>query len=213
MTPFWEALFSLWLFLLVMIATPGPANMLALSVGARAHIKANKKAHLPVSPVSVLRPLLPFIFGLTAGKLILNMLMAVGLPTLLVTLPEVMRLASWAAAGWLIWLSLQGWQENPATAEGGRLPGFWQAVLVHPLNPKAWVMLLLAWTEIGPQLGGPAVQWAVIPASFAGFQLLFHSLWALGGAGLGRRWQGSLLLQRGLSLLTIAVIIWAVLLA
>ncbi len=74
-------------------------------------------------------------------------------------------------------------------------------------------MLLLAWTEFGPQLGGSEVQWLVIPASFAGFQLVFHSLWALGGAGLRRYWQDSVLLHRALSLLTIAVILWAVLLA
>ena len=197
MSPFFEALGGLWLFLLVMVGSPGPANMLALSAGARAG----------------LRPVLPFICGLVAGKLLLNMLLGVGLLSLMTLYPQTVQLASWAAAGWLIWLALQGWSGPSRTGAAASLPGFWQALPVHPLNPKAWVMLLLAWTEFGPQLGGPEVQWLVIPASFAGFQLVFHSLWALGGAGLGRYWQDSVLLHRALSLLTIAVILWAVLLA
>ncbi len=196
MSPFFEALASLWLYLLVMVGSPGPANMLALSAGARAGLRA----------------VLPFIFGLMAGKLVLNILMGIGLPTLLARYPAAVQLASWAAAGWLIWLALQGWRAPAGPVAARTLPGFWQALPVHPLNPKAWVMLLLAWTEIGPQLGGPEVQWLVLPASFAGFQLVFHSLWALGGAELGRRWQNSLLLHRSLSLLTVAVILWAVLL-
>ncbi len=63
MSPFFEALGGLWLFLLVMVGSPGPANLLALSAGARAG----------------LRPVLPFICGLVAGKLLLNMLLGVGL--------------------------------------------------------------------------------------------------------------------------------------
>ena len=53
-----EALFSLLVFVLLMVGTPGPANMLAMIGGARLGVG----------------PCLGFIVGLTIGKVSVNVL-------------------------------------------------------------------------------------------------------------------------------------------
>ena len=57
-----EAFFSLLVFVLLMVGTPGPANMLAMIGGARLG----------------LRECLGFIAGLTVGKIGVNVLFGVG---------------------------------------------------------------------------------------------------------------------------------------
>ena len=86
-----------------------------------------------------------------------------------------------------------------------------QGILVHPLNPKAWVMTLIAWTEFGPQLGSFTIQLIVIVTSFAVVQIFVHNFWSFLGAVLSRTLPNSIILSRSLILLTIIVIIWAVL--
>ena len=65
--------FSLWLFILFMVATPGPANLLLMSAGA---------TH------GYLR-LLPFLLGLIVGKLAMNLAISWGLADLIVHNPQV----------------------------------------------------------------------------------------------------------------------------
>ena len=180
------------------VGTPGPANMALMATGARFGFRAA----------------LPFVAGVALGKQLIIWPIGFGLMEVAAKVPGLFEALKWASIAYICWLA---WKvanlRLGQPVAGVQAPGFWAGLVVHPLNPKAWVMLLLAWTEFGPKLGGSEVQWLVIPASFAGFQLVFHSLWALGGAGLGRYWQDSVLLHRALSLLTIAVILWAVLLA
>ena len=58
-----DLLLPLWGFIVVMVATPGPANLLLMSAGAQQ---------------GFLRTL-PFIGGLVVGKLLLNLALALGL--------------------------------------------------------------------------------------------------------------------------------------
>ena len=61
----------LWVFIALMVATPGPANMLLMTAGAQqGYIRT-----------------LPFIAGLIVGKLGLNLLMALGLSGFLMDNP------------------------------------------------------------------------------------------------------------------------------
>jgi len=85
-------------------------------------------------------------------------------------------------------------------------------LIVHPLNPKAWVMIILAWTEFGPHLGSIVQQTMIISLSFSVAQLIFHSLWALAGLLLSRAFGASLWLNRLLVLATCSFVIWTVLL-
>ena len=84
-------------------------------------------------------------------------------------------------------------------------------LIVHPINPKAWVMTILAWTEFGPKLGGLIQQIVIICSSFAATQLIIHSLWALAGVLLSRALENNVWLNRALVFLNCTVVIWIVL--
>ena len=157
-----EAYLSLVVFITFMVATPGPANLLAMIGGAQLG----------------LRQCLPFIIGLVMGKLILNLAFGVGFGLVLMQQPLLLQVLKFSSA----------------------------AVM---LNPKAWVMTLLAWTQFAPGLGDANTQLLLVPLTFAGCQLLFHSGWCMAGVALRRGLHKTLLVTRFLIVLTVFVVVWA----
>ena len=190
-----SVLFSLWAFIILMVGTPGPANLLAMSAGSKLGFYK----------------CIPFNLGLTLGKILLNTAMGLGLGVLLVNFTTFQTTIKFIGAGYMIYLALKSWNTNIKNNEGKPNIGWKQGILVHPLNPKAWVMTLIAWTEFGPQLGNFTVQFIVITSSFALTQIFVHNLWSLLGAILSRSLSNSIILSRALILITVAVILWAVL--
>ena len=179
-----------------MVGTPGPANLLAMSAGAQFGV---------VKCIS-------FNLGLTGGKFALNLAMGFGLGLFLVNFTSLQTLVKFIGAGYMIYLALKSWN-NISQPDGGEVTMGWkQGIFVHPLNPKAWVMTIIAWTEFGPQLGSFFTQLIVIPFSFAVAQIILHTSWSALGAILSRSIPNSLLLNRGLIFITVAVVIWAVIL-
>ena len=187
--------FALWIFILFMVGTPGPANLLMMTVGSRYGA----------------RVAMPFNAGLVLGKLSLNLLMAFGVGVVLTSMPAVLTVLKFISAAVMIFLSLRTLGSTAHGPDMTALPGWRTGLIVHPLNPKAWVMTVLAWTEFGPQLGGTGEQALIICASFAAAQLLLHSLWALAGQLLSQALGHSVWLNRALVILTCAVVLWAVL--
>ena len=190
-----SVLFSLWAFIILMVGTPGPANLLAMSAGSQLGVYK----------------CISFNLGLTLGKILLNTAMGLGLGVLLVNFTTFQTTIKFIGAGYMIYLALKSWNTNIKNNEGKPNIGWKQGILVHPLNPKAWVMTLIAWTEFGPQLGNFTVQFIVITSSFALTQIFVHNLWSLLGAILSRSLSNSTILSRALILITVAVILWAVL--
>ena len=190
-----SVLFSLWAFIILMVGTPGPANLLAMSAGSQLGFYK----------------CISFNLGLTLGKILLNTAMGLGLGVLLVNFTTFQTTIKFLGAGYMIYLALKSWNTNIKNNEGKPNIGWKQGILVHPLNPKAWVMTLIAWTEFGPQLGNFTVQFIVITSSFALTQIFVHNLWSLLGAILSRSLSNSIILSRALILITVAVILWAVL--
>ena len=190
-----SVLFSLWAFIILMVGTPGPANLLAMSAGSQLGFYK----------------CISFNLGLTLGKILLNTAMGLGLGVLLVNFTTFQTTIKFIGAGYMIYLALKSWNTSIKNNEGKPTIGWKQGILVHPLNPKAWVMTLIAWTEFGPQLGNFTVQFIVITSSFALTQIFVHNLWSLLGAILSRSLSNSTILSRALILITVAVILWAVL--
>jgi threonine/homoserine/homoserine lactone efflux protein len=176
-----DAWFALLLFVVFMVGTPGPANMIVMTSGAQQ---------------GVLR-CLPFILNVAAG---------LGLGVVLQEHLWLQTGLKFVCAGYMIWLAVQAW--TPSTREGGSNAfTFPKGLLVHPLNPKAWVMVLLAWTDFAPALGGLGTQLLVVSGTFVAVQLVFHTAWCAAGQILGRAFDNSLLLNRSLVVLTVAVVI------
>ena len=179
-----------------MVGTPGPANLLMMTIGSQLGMKAAMR----------------FNAGLVSGKICLNVAMAIGVGVFLKAHPFSLDVLKYLSAAVMIYLSLLTLKNQDGVSKiSGSLS--WRAgLIVHPLNPKAWVMTILAWTEFGPQLGGLMQQTVIICSSFAFAQLVFHSLWALAGALLSWAFGTSLWLNRLLVVVTCAVVIWTLLL-
>ena len=139
-----------------MVGTPGPANLLVMSAGAQHGY----------------RTCLPFMFGLIGGKLLLNIAMVLGLLSLIGIYPVLAQLFTYASAIYMTWLALQGWDVGPSVDSAAARPSFRQGLWVHPLNPKAWVMSTLAFSQFGAGYEEPWQRYVVIPLSFAVAQRL-----------------------------------------
>ena len=187
-------IFYLWLFIFLMVGTPGPANLLIMSIGSNNGVKK----------------CMPFNFGLIGGKFLLNIGMAFGFIVILNDYKNIQLILKFVSASYLIYLSLKNWN-NENFSQNNYVSGFKEGLIVHPLNPKAWVMVVIAWTEFGPNFGSFYYQIIIISLSFACFQIVLHTSWTFAGAILSKAFPNSLLLNRALILITISVVIWAVL--
>ena len=119
-------------FALSQVATPGPANMAMMATGARFGFKAA----------------LPFVVGVILGKQLIIWPIGYGIMEFAAHVPLLFTILKFLSATYIIWLA---WRVanmrltyNEASAE---VPGFWAGVLVHPLNPKAWAMILAGFTN------------------------------------------------------------------
>jgi len=185
-------------FIAFMVGTPGPANLVAMLAGV----------------TQGLRGCTGFIAGLIVGKIGLNLFIGFGFGVVLAADPVLQTAFSYASASYMIWLAVRSWPRsvNPARNQHQN-PAvkfrFRDGVIVHPLNPKAWVMVVLAWGHFAPALGDFSLQLPVVMLSFALCQLVFHSLWCALGAYLGKSFAYSQRLAKLMILLTILVVLAA----
>ncbi len=182
----------LWTFIVLLVSTPGPANLLLMSAGASYGFRAS----------------LRFLAGLVLGKLGLNILISLGLGTLLLAFPLIKTVLSVGSVGYMSYLALRGWNQIGTGGEAARL-GFVQGLFVHPLSPKTWAMATLAVSNFATNFTSVFEVYFLIPLSFMAAQIVFHILWCLCGAVFRKQLGGNLILNRALILMTIAVVVWA----
>ena len=188
-----EAYLALLAFILFMVATPGPANLLMMIGGAQKGVAS----------------CIGFILGLVCGKVCLNLMFGLGFGFFLADQRLLVNGLKFVSAGYMIWLALQSWNDRVAVAVGQGPFSFRHGVIVHPLNPKAWVMVIFAWNEFAPALGPLEIQLVLVTAGFAIIQLLFHTMWCFSGALLQRALPRSRWLTRSMILITVSIVIWA----
>ncbi len=205
--------FALITFVILICITPGPANMLAMTAGAKFG----------------LRHCILFIIGMAAGMLMLNLAMGFGLYTVLERHPVILEVLKYISAVYVFYLcyrmartpfgKINDAANNSAkfVASGGispRLPSFAEGFIINPLNPKAWAMLTVVWFGFGPAIEG--VWWwrvVVISTAFLVVQLLGYSAWCYGGdklIGMVKTATAKTFIQQSLALLTALVVLWAV---
>ncbi len=176
-------------FALVASISPGPVNLLALGLGARAGIAAGQ-AH---------------VLGATAGFLGLLALVGLGLHPLLADAPGVAPLLRWGGVGFLLYLAWKLLSDAGRLAEGPPArASFWQGAAMQWLNPKAW---LAATAGVGLFVGSSLAALGQFVAVYA--LICYPSLlcWLVAGALLRGRLQapGRLrLLNRSLAALLLA---------
>ena len=121
------AVVSFMVFAASQVGTPGPANMALLTTGARFG----------------LRRIWPFITGVVLGKQLIIWPLGFGLTELAQSAPLIFGAMKYASAAYIVWLAwrVAGLRLKPGVG-ADRPPGFIAGLIVHPLNPKAWAMIM-----------------------------------------------------------------------
>ena len=161
-------IWELIVFAALMVGTPGPANMVLITAGAHFGLHACMR----------------FIIGIIAGKFLLNLVIALGFYEMLRAMPVLFDLLTYISAAFMIWLSFSMIRPFREIGALHHAPGLVKGLMVHPMNPKAWAMLTIAWSGHGPDFDDPWMRFITIAGVFMGAQLIFHSLWCYAGARL-----------------------------
>ncbi|QUJ77653.1 LysE family translocator [Sulfitobacter albidus] len=170
------AILPLAVFAASQVGTPGPANMALLATGARFGFRAA----------------LPFVAGVALGKQLIIWPIGFGLMQLAEAAPGVFTALKYASAAYIIWLAwkVANLRLGPGQA-GAKAPGFLAGLIVHPLNPKAWAMIVGSFTAfVGPDVPTLTAT-ATVAAVLLTCQAVMHPLWALGGEAIARTVAGT----------------------
>ncbi|MEQ6248095.1 LysE family translocator [Sulfitobacter sp. HNIBRBA3233] len=170
------ALAPLIVFAASQVGTPGPANMALLATGARFGFRAA----------------LPFVAGVALGKQLIIWPIGFGLMELATRVPWLFTALKYLSAAYIIWLAWKVANLRLGQGDAGaRVPGFAAGLIVHPLNPKAWAMIVGSFTAfIGPDVSTLAAT-ATVACVLLACQIVMHPLWTLGGDALARSVAGT----------------------
>ena len=171
-----SVIISFALFALSQVGTPGPANMILLTTGARYGLKRA----------------LPFVFGVCIGKQIIIWPIGFGLLEAASGAPLVFSLLKWVSAAYMIWLAWRVANMRFQVKEDiEKVPGFIAGLLVHPFNPKAWALITTSFTAFTYD-NSPVFQTTLIMAVIIlVIQLIFHPLWTMGGVKMAQYFAGT----------------------
>lgn len=190
-------LFTLLAFLFPLAYSPGPGNMFFAALGARFGFAAT----------------LPANVGYHVATLVVTALAGVGLISAVDPASPLFSGLKIAGSLYVLWLAWNMAQAGMATADvrNGKA-GFFDGVLLLVLNPKAYVIILLMFSQFGAS--GPAAvgeRIALIALVFTFNNLLAFSLWTLAGDGLGRLFRseaGARRLNRAFAVVLACVAVW-----
>ena len=158
------------------VGTPGPANMALLATGARYGFRAA----------------LPFVAGVALGKQFVIWPVGFGLMELADRVPWVFEGLKWVSAAYIIWLAWKVSQLRLGPSnDAPKVPGFLAGLIVHPLNPKAWAMIVAGVTGFVTPGTDPLVATATIGGILLATQVVLHPLWTLAGDRIARTLAGT----------------------
>lgn len=189
---------GLVLFLAVMSGTPGPANMLLLGAATRHGVRAASG----------------FLCGVVLGMQLVIWPAGLGLMELATGMPAAFAALKWTCTAYIVWLAwrIAGGRIDHSGDDGSASPGLARGLLVHPLNPKAWVIAAGAYTQFLPASASALGATTIVATATLVVGTLMQGLWFLGGGTLARavagrpqeRW-----LMASLGAMTVASVAWA----
>ena len=196
---------AFFIFATIMVVTPGPANLVLMSSGARFGFYKS----------------IPFVIGVTCGKLFLTIGLGLGFLSLIHSnqiLINIIKIVGTAYICWLSWKILFLKLDKNNTDDQNHIPSLMNGLLVHPLNPKAWAMIIAAYTQF-TSFGNIQVEinWltevSIVVITFFSIQTISHSLWCWGGGlifnFLAKKDMSRQIVVIILSILTIGTVIYS----
>lgn len=168
-----QTVFALLLFLFPLAYSPGPGNLFFAANGARFGVRAT----------------LPASLGYHIATWCVTALIGFGIVGTLAEVPGLFRALKVAGAVYVLWLAFGLLRAgiHPGRARA-RPAGFRDGVLLLLLNPKAYVIIALMFTQFLNVTGPERVTQVLgITTIFTLNNLLAFSVWTLMGGWLGAR--------------------------
>ena len=108
------------------------------------------------------------------------------------TVPWLLILLKYVSAGYIFWLAwrVAHMRLTPGAADG-QAPGFMSGLAVHPLNPKAWAMIVTGFTSFVAPGTSPFLATAIIALCLFLTQAICHPIWTFFGDRIARRLAGT----------------------
>ncbi|MEL6563736.1 MAG: LysE family translocator [Pseudomonadota bacterium] len=169
------AALSFAIFAASQVGTPGPANMALLATGARFGFARA----------------LPFVAGVALGKQFVIWPIGFGLMEVADRAPWVFETLKWVSAAYIVWLAWKVANLRLSTGGAARAPGFVAGLIVHPLNPKAWAMIVAGFTGFVAPGTDPLYATATIGGILLACQVILHPIWTLAGDRIARTLAGT----------------------
>lgn len=172
-----EAWGLLLVFAFGMVSTPGPANLVLMAAGAQFGF----------------RPCIPFILGITFGKQFVNVACFLFMSRLADGFPTAEPILRVLAVCYLLYLArrILAIRITSMDVPSDHAPGFASGLIVHPLNPKAWAMMLAAYAGYGAAFEPDGFRVLAIGSAFFLLQLVVHPIWCGFGTVIANVLQGS----------------------
>lgn len=190
-------LLALIIFLFPLAYSPGPGNLFFAANGARFGLRAT----------------IPANAGYHFATIIVTFAIGIGLAGVLGANSTSFQILRYAGAAYVFWLA---WKVGSAGRLGQRVEaqaaGFWSGVWLLLLNPKAYVIIGLMFSQF--LTTGDVGEVAVISVVFTLNNCLAFTIWTLMGDRLGRLFrsdQSARALNIGLGIMLAAVAVWMIL--
>ncbi|MBE7638015.1 LysE family transporter [Sneathiella sp. P13V-1] len=165
-----ETILLLFLFAVSMVGSPGPANMLLMAAGARFGYRRS----------------FPLLIGTMTGFFFVGIAVASGLGALFSLFPVLRYTFLALSAVYLLYLAYRIAFAAPNLHRADVKTGFLAGVPVHPLNPKAWAMLIAAYSQFKNPGWSPLEQFITLQSVFFAVGIVTNSMWCWGGDLLTR---------------------------
>ncbi len=156
------------LFAVVAAVTPGPSNVMLTAAGANGGVVRG----------------LPCLIGVTTGMGLMMFVVPLGLGSLILRNPLVLKALNWAGAAFLLWLSWKiATSRRMDSLPESRPVGFFGAAVFQWVNPKSWLVTAsAAGAFLHTGAGSPVLQSAVLGGLFVLVALPSCFVWLAFGA-------------------------------
>ena len=164
-------------FLIPLAYSPGPGNMFFAAIGGRFGLRAS----------------IPATTGYHIATFFVTAAIGLGFSGLANTSPQIFGILKYGGVAYMFWLALIFLRAGATTeASGVRKATFWDGVILMVLNPKAYLIIALMFSQFLPATGknDPAlVLW--ITAIFTVNNLLAFAVWTVAGDLMMRRFRSA----------------------
>ena len=189
--------FEFWIFVIITLASPGPGNVMTMQFGVSMGV----------------RRAMFFVAGTTTSYGIVSYLVGSGFNILAddnETLVMILKVsAAMLMVSMLLYNHTRSHQKNASDSARSIKPRtlLIQGLLVPPLNPKAWTILILCWSVFAPKFEYSWQAQLFITGQQMLANIIFQFCWAYAGAYLGKKATFSSRMQAIMSLITATIVI------